>query len=86
MGKTLLRMACVIGFFVAGANNASAQLRIEITEGAGSRTPVAVVPFGWQGDNVEAPFDIAEVIAADLQSSILTTGRCWVSRQWYSVA
>ena len=34
-----------------------------------ARTPVAVVPFGWEGQGSEMPLDIAEVIAADLQRS-----------------
>lgn len=69
MRKSLLRLALVTGLILVGTSNASAQLRIEITEGAGSRTPVAVVPFGWEGEAAGAPFDIAEVIAADLQRS-----------------
>ncbi|MBT8079749.1 MAG: Tol-Pal system beta propeller repeat protein TolB [Gammaproteobacteria bacterium] len=69
MGTSFFRVTLVIGLFVAGANNALAQLRIEITEGAGRRTPVAVVPFGWEGEASEAPYDIAAVIAADLQRS-----------------
>ncbi len=69
MRISLIRFMAVIGLAVMGADNASAQLRIEITEGAGSRTPVAVVPFGWQGDESDAPFDVAAVISADLQRS-----------------
>lgn len=48
---------------------ARAELVIEITKGVGQRTPVAVVPFGWQGNGASAPLDIAAVIAADLERS-----------------
>lgn len=47
---------------------AAAQLEIEITRGAGKQTPIAVVPFGWQGEGA-APMDVTEVIAADLERS-----------------
>ncbi|MDX1403804.1 MAG: Tol-Pal system beta propeller repeat protein TolB [Woeseiaceae bacterium] len=59
--------ACAILLPLAFA--ADAQLEIEITEYAGKQTPVAVVPFGWEGQDSEAPFDIAAVIAADLRRS-----------------
>ncbi|HEX7060666.1 MAG TPA: Tol-Pal system beta propeller repeat protein TolB [Woeseiaceae bacterium] len=46
----------------------AAQLEIEITRGAGKQTPIAVVPFGWQGASAP-PADVAGVIAADLERS-----------------
>lgn len=49
--------------------SARAELVIEITQGAGHRTPVAVVPFGWVGNASDAPLDIAEVISNDLTRS-----------------
>ena len=51
------------------AATAHADITVEITEGGVARTPVAVVPFGWEGQSAEMPLDIAEVIAADLQRS-----------------
>lgn len=51
------------------ATSAVAELEIQITRGAGKQTPIAVVPFGWEGGTGEAPLDIAGVIAADLQRS-----------------
>ena len=48
---------------------AHAQLQIEITEYAGKQTPVAVVPFGWEGEGPTAPYDITAVVAADLSRS-----------------
>jgi TolB protein len=47
---------------------ALAELDIQITRGAGKQTPVAVVPFGWDGEGA-APVDIASVIGADLHRS-----------------
>ena len=49
--------------------SAMADITVEITEGGVARTPIAVVPFGWEGQSAEMPLDIAEVIAADLQRS-----------------
>jgi len=58
---TLLMVTCCL--------SARAELVIEITKGVGQRTPVAVVPFGWEGSGAGAPLDIAAVIAADLERS-----------------
>ena len=41
---------------------------VVITEGSEAATPVAVVPFGWQGSGPPA-FDIAGVVGSDLGSS-----------------
>jgi TolB protein len=51
------------------AGNALGDITVEITKGGVARTPVAVVPFGWEGQSADMPLDIAEVIAADLQRS-----------------
>jgi TolB protein len=56
----------LIALFASTA--ALAELDIQITRGAGKQTPIAVVPFGWEG-NGAAPIDVAAVIAADLQRS-----------------
>lgn len=69
MLKSLTRLAAALGIVVLCAANASAQLEIQITKGGLTRTPVAVVPFGWQGGDSEAPFNITEVIIADLHRS-----------------
>ncbi len=60
--KTLM-----IAMLLFGA--AQAELIVEITQGAGSRTPVAVVPFAWVGTSPSVPLDVAEVIGADLTRS-----------------
>ena len=51
-----------------------AQLEFDITDFVGKRTPIAIVPFGWvplprEGEDAEAPFDIDDVITADLNRS-----------------
>jgi TolB protein len=56
----------LIALFASTA--ALAELEIQITRGAGKQTPIAVVPFGWEGSG-SAPIDVAAVIAADLQRS-----------------
>jgi TolB protein len=52
---------------LALAMPALAQLRIDITQGVEDAVPIAVVPFGGQGEG--ATTDLAAVIAADLQRS-----------------
>jgi TolB protein len=59
-------VACVL---ILLATQSWAELQIEITQGAGKRAPIAVVPFGWEGGDSGAPMDVADVIGADLQRS-----------------
>ena len=47
---------------------ARAELTIEITEGVTDPIPIAIVPLGWAGIGT-APFDVAELVAADLKRS-----------------
>jgi len=47
---------------------ALAVIEIEITSGGENAIPIAIVPFGWTGDDAP-PEDIAAVVAADLQRS-----------------
>ena len=65
MRKTLVTLS-LLTMLLAGA--AQAELTVEITEGI-KRRPVAVVPFGWDGNDAAAPLDIAGVISADLTRS-----------------
>lgn len=48
---------------------ARAQVVIDIFDGEVRRTPVAVVPFGWQGRGPAPPLDVAEVVSSDLYRS-----------------
>jgi TolB protein len=54
-----------LSLFAVAAN---AQLVIEITKPMDDAVPIAIVPFGWESTGA-APFDVAEVVAADLQRS-----------------
>jgi TolB protein len=66
MKKTVVVLACwALSWFAAAAN---AQLVIEITKSAEDAVPIAIVPFGWESTGA-APFDVAEVVAADLRRS-----------------
>ena len=47
---------------------ARAELTIEITEGI-KRRPIAIVPFGWEGQDAGVPLDVSRVISDDLQRS-----------------
>ena len=69
MRDLLVRWLVVSVLLGAMAAPAYAQLEFEITDFVGKRTPVAVVPFGWEGEGADAPFDIDGVIAADLNRS-----------------
>ncbi len=44
-------------------------LDIEIYDGQVVRTPIAVVPFGWEGESANAPLDVAAIVSADLYRS-----------------
>ena len=61
--------AVLLGAVIALATmSARAQLVIEITQGMDNPTPIAVVPFAWQGTGAP-PEDVAQVIDADLARS-----------------
>jgi len=47
---------------------AKAELVIDV-QGVAQPTPVAIVPFGWEGRTLATPLDIAAVIKADLRRS-----------------
>jgi TolB protein len=66
MKKTFAVFVCfALSWFAVAAN---AQLVIEITKSAEDAVPVAIVPFGWESTGA-APFDVADVVAADLRRS-----------------
>ncbi len=68
MQQALNRCISVCVLILLGSQS-WAELQIEITQGAGKRAPIAVVPFGWQGSEPNAPLEVAGVIGADLQRS-----------------
>jgi len=51
------------------ASQASAQKLVIDVQGVSQPTPVAIVPFGWEGNSPAVPLDVAEVIQADLRRS-----------------
>ena len=55
-------------FFIK-SQSVNAQLEFEITDFVGKRTPIAVVPFAWEGEGDIPPYDIDDVVAADLNRS-----------------
>lgn len=61
--------ACVVLLSIAGFSNSQAQVVLDVIGGELKRTPVAVVPFGWEGQGAEAPSDVADIIASDLYRS-----------------
>jgi TolB protein len=46
-------------------SQASAELVIQISQSRDDAVPIAIVPFGWQGEGIAAE-DVAQIIAADL--------------------
>jgi len=69
MKDLLVRWLMIPALSLTFAGAASAQLEVIITDYVGKRAPVAIVPFGWEGDTPSAPFDIDDVITADLHRS-----------------
>jgi TolB protein len=63
--RTLIAVILLLSSFSVQAQDV---LRIEITQGVEGALPVAVVPFGWEGEG-EAPVAVGAVIAANLQRS-----------------
>jgi TolB protein len=55
-------------FLVFAAGSAAADRLVIDVQGIAQPTPVAIVPFGWQGSG-SAPLDIAKVITEDLRRS-----------------
>ena len=58
----------LLGLLVIMAGTAQAELVIDV-QGVAKPAPVAVVPFGWEGDAADMPLDVAQVITDDLLRS-----------------
>ena len=69
MRKFVVRRFVVFGLCALLGGQVQAELKFEITDFVGKRAPIAVVPFAWEGETENAPFDIAAVITADLSRS-----------------
>ncbi len=64
-----LILACAPLLLLVLAQCARAELAIEITSGSDNPTPIAVVPFAWQGQGAASPEDIAAIVDSDLTRS-----------------
>ena len=65
MLKNFIRSFLFLAFL---SSPAYAEIVINV-EGVAQPTPVAVVPFGWEGSGPNMPMDVAEVITNDLKRS-----------------
>ena len=65
--RHLLLLLVVLSAGTAGP--AWSALRIEITQGLESATPIAVARFGWRGSGPASPESLSTIIAADLARS-----------------
>lgn len=64
------RKVCIaLSLLLVVASTTSAQVVIDIIDGEVKRTPIAVVPFGWEGAAARVPLDVAKVVSADLYRS-----------------
>jgi TolB protein len=61
-----LRTIALLVLFTVGT--AEADLVIDV-QGIAQPTPVAIVPFGWEGGAPSMPLDVAQVINDDLRRS-----------------
>ena len=64
----LNKLKFILGVVLAVSGAAHAELVIDV-QGIAKPTPVAIVPFGWEGDAPEMPLEVAEVIKNDLLRS-----------------
>lgn len=65
MLKNIKILLLLLSVWATGAN---ADLVIDV-QGVSKPTPVAIVPFGWQGSGTAMPLDVASVINSDLRRS-----------------
>ncbi|MBT8083197.1 MAG: Tol-Pal system beta propeller repeat protein TolB [Gammaproteobacteria bacterium] len=56
----------LLGLFAA--STANADLVIDV-QGIAQPTPVAIVPFGWEGQSASMPLDVSQVVTDDLRRS-----------------
>ncbi|HEX8543709.1 MAG TPA: Tol-Pal system protein TolB, partial [Pseudomonas sp.] len=64
----LFRGLLVVVLCCAATLVAADEKNILVTSGSDRATPIAVVPFGWQGGAV-LPEDMAEIVSNDLRNS-----------------
>jgi len=64
-----LILSITLTYLLSCAGFVHAQLQIEITKGIDNPTPIAIVPFAWDGAGGSAPADVAQVVDSDLVRS-----------------
>jgi len=64
--RKVIVLVCLL--LISMSSVVQAQLVVEITEGI-KRRPIAIVPFGWEGNGDAMPSDIARIISDDLTRS-----------------
>ena len=64
--RKVIVLVCLL--LVSVSSVVEAQLVVEITEGI-KRRPIAIVPFGWEGNGDAMPGDVARIISDDLTRS-----------------
>ena len=64
--RKVIVLVCLL--LVSLTSVVQAQLVVEITEGI-KRRPIAIVPFGWEGNGDAMPGDVAQIISDDLTRS-----------------
>ncbi len=64
----LKKLGFVLWVLLVAGGAARAELVIDV-QGIAQPTPVAIVPFGWEGRTPNMPLDVAEVINSDLERS-----------------
>ena len=69
MSRILLPSLIAVVLLVLPVAAPQATLEIEITSGVNTASPVAIVPFAWQGEGAAPAVDVADVIGADLTRS-----------------
>ena len=65
--KTVLQML-LLGLYCLAGVAAAQEADIRVTSGTDRATPIAVVPFGWQGSTI-LPEDMASIVGNDLRNS-----------------
>jgi len=64
----LKNLKILVAMLIFAGSLAHAELVIDV-QGVAQPTPVAIVPFGWEGSAPSMPLDVAEVIVNDLRRS-----------------
>ena len=64
-----MRKLIYLLFILTACGAAQAQELVIDIQGVAQPTPVAIVPFGWEGDPSRRPLDVADVVKQDLYRS-----------------